>query len=103
MSRDTVKKPSPKLNSEPPPMSDVREPDGRLVRELHGVSLKQIVEYLEKQLGFARMADHVPVNCFAINPSIKSSLTFLRRTEWARKEVEALYIQVRSDEISENS
>jgi uncharacterized protein (DUF2132 family) len=72
---------------------------GRPVRELHGVTLQQIVEYLEQQLGFARLADHVPVKCFSINPSIKSSLTFLRRTPWARKQVEDLYVEVRSDEI----
>jgi hypothetical protein len=72
---------------------------GRPIRELHGVTLQQIVEYLEQQLGFARLADHVPVKCFSINPSIKSSLIFLRRTPWARKQVEDSYIEVRSDEI----
>jgi uncharacterized protein (DUF2132 family) len=85
--------PSNRDNAEP--LDDA----GRPVQELHGITLQQIVEYLEQRLGFARLADHVPVKCFSINPSIKSSLTFLRRTPWARKQVEELYVEVRSEEI----
>lgn len=43
--------------------------------------------------GWETLAEKIPINCFRINPSIKSSLTFLRKTEWARKKVEHLYLQ----------
>lgn len=78
---------------------DVREPDGRLVRELHGITLKAILEYLVDRIGWVALASDIRINCFALDPSIKSSLTFLRRTPWARTKVEQLYVQVRSDEL----
>ena len=65
---------------------------------LHGVTLAQILEYLVARLGFAAMGERIPVNCFTIDPSIKSSLTFLRRTPWARAKVEALYVELRERE-----
>jgi uncharacterized protein (DUF2132 family) len=79
--------------------ADTREADGHLVRELHGVTLKVIVERLVKALGWEAMAARVPINCFASNPSVKSSLTFLRRTPWARAKVEDLYVLVRTAEL----
>jgi len=60
---------------------------------LHGVSLKEIVTQLEANYGWAELAERIPVNCFKSNPSIKSSLTFLRKTPWAREKVEELYIK----------
>jgi uncharacterized protein (DUF2132 family) len=78
---------------------DVKDEAGHRICDLHGVTLAQIVEYLVKRVGWAEMADRVPVNCFASNPSVKSSLTFLRRTPWARKRVEELYIELRTDEV----
>jgi uncharacterized protein (DUF2132 family) len=80
---------------------DVRDADGHLVRELHGVTLAQILEYLVARLGFQGLGERVPVNCFLSNPSVKSSLTFLRRTPWARAKVEELYVELRSRELSE--
>ena len=59
---------------------------------LHGVSLQQIVERLQGYYGWEELALQVPIRCFELNPSIKSSLTFLRRTPWARKKVEELYL-----------
>lgn len=82
---------------------DVRDADGRLIRELHGVTLASILEYLVDRLGWEALASDIRINCFAVNPSIKSSLTFLRRTPWARTKVEQLYIQVKSDEIRHQS
>lgn len=64
----------------------------QLNNPLHGVKLKQILEHLEKELGWEEMALEIPINCFKTRPSIKSSLHFLRRTEWARKKVENLYL-----------
>ncbi|MFT2110733.1 VF530 family DNA-binding protein [Marinomonas sp. 2405UD68-3] len=59
---------------------------------LHGIKLEQILTELEHTLGWEGMASYVPINCFIKDPSIKSSLKFLRRTQWARDKVEKLYI-----------
>jgi len=60
---------------------------------LHGINLKEIVTQLEANYGWEELAELIPINCFKSNPSIKSSLTFLRKTPWAREKVEALYIE----------
>jgi uncharacterized protein (DUF2132 family) len=60
---------------------------------LHGITLKTILEKLVDYYGFDTLGELVKIKCFNENPSIKSSLTFLRKTEWARKQVEDLYIQ----------
>jgi uncharacterized protein (DUF2132 family) len=60
---------------------------------LHGVTLAALLEELVQHYGWEQLAQRVKIRCFAIDPSIKSSLHFLRRTEWARKEVEALYLE----------
>lgn len=60
---------------------------------LHGVTLKVIVEQLVAFYGFDTLAEFININCFKDNPSVKSSLTFLRKTDWARKKVEELYIR----------
>lgn len=59
---------------------------------LHGITLKAILEELVERHGFEELAERVRINCFRWDPSIKSSLKFLRRTPWARAEVEALYL-----------
>ena len=59
---------------------------------LHGITLKAILEYLVNKYGWEELGDIIRINCFIDNPSINSSLKFLRKTEWARKRVEALYI-----------
>ncbi|MGJ8681140.1 VF530 family DNA-binding protein [Paraglaciecola sp.] len=59
---------------------------------LHGVTLQHIVEFLEGKLGWEKMGEIVKINCFTKDPSIKSSLKFLRKTPWAREKVELLYI-----------
>jgi len=59
---------------------------------LHGVKLETIVTELVDSLGWEEMARWVKIRCFSVNPSIKSSLTFLRKTPWARTKVEDLYI-----------
>jgi uncharacterized protein (DUF2132 family) len=75
---------------------EARDANGHLIRELHGVTLAHIVEYLHGQLGWEGLAERVPINCFRSDPSIKSSLTFLRRTPWARAKVEELYVELRT-------
>ncbi len=59
---------------------------------LHGITLEQVVTRLEKRYGWEYLARNININCFKSNPSVKSSLKFLRRTPWARDKVEALYI-----------
>ena len=60
---------------------------------LHGITLQKIVEILVEFYGFDTLGELINIKCFNENPSIKSSLTFLRKTAWARKKVEALYIK----------
>lgn len=60
---------------------------------LHGKTLQFILEELVKHIGWERMGSLIPINCFLKDPSIKSSLTFLRKTPWARSKVEQLYIE----------
>jgi len=60
---------------------------------LHGITLQKIVEALADHYGFDTLAEIIPIKCFISNPSIKSSLTFLRKTDWARKKVEDLYVK----------
>ncbi len=60
---------------------------------LHGVTLAMMLERLVERLGWERMAQAVDIRCFTHDPSIASSLKFLRRTPWARAKVEALYIR----------
>ena len=60
---------------------------------LHGITLLRILEQLVEYYGFYTLGELIKIKCFTDNPSIKSSLTFLRKTEWARKQVEELYIQ----------
>lgn len=59
---------------------------------LHGITLEKILIHLELELGWRRMADEVPIRCFMFDPSVTSSLKFLRKTPWARKKVEELYV-----------
>jgi uncharacterized protein (DUF2132 family) len=61
---------------------------------LHGITLKVIVTDLVAHYGWTFLAKTVPINCFSHDPSIQSSLTFLRKTPWARDRVEALYLQM---------
>lgn len=60
---------------------------------LDGITLEMIVTHLAESMGWEAMAAVVPVRCFTHDPSIKSSLKFLRRTPWARKKVEEMYLR----------
>ena len=61
---------------------------------LHGITLKALLTELVERYGWEELANRVNINCFKNDPSIKSSLTFLRRTPWARDQVEALYLEL---------
>ncbi len=60
---------------------------------LHGVTLERMLLELVEEIGWEHMGYLVPINCFLIDPSIKSSLKFLRRTPWARAKVEKMYLE----------
>lgn len=78
---------------------EIRDETGHLVRELHGVTLQAIVEALVKRYGWEGLHQRIEINCFGKDPSVKSSLTFLRRTPWARTKVEELYVRTRVREL----
>jgi uncharacterized protein (DUF2132 family) len=61
---------------------------------LHGITLENILVFLVDKIGWEDLGCLIRINCFISNPSIKSSLTFLRKTPWARKKVEDLYISM---------
>ncbi|MGZ8287810.1 MAG: VF530 family protein [Telluria sp.] len=65
------------------------------VQELHGITLESILTRLVDHFGWDELGKKIAINCFISDPSIKSSLKFLRKTPWARKEVEDLYLKTR--------
>lgn len=73
------------MNDQPPHPDQPRNP-------LHGMTLESIVRALEAQYGWADLALKIPVRCFTHDPSVNSSLKFLRKTPWAREKVEGLYL-----------
>lgn len=60
---------------------------------LHGITLETMLKQLVKQYGWLELGERIPIKCFTDNASIKSSLKFLRKTPWARKKVEGLYLK----------
>ncbi|MDR0263124.1 MAG: VF530 family protein [Sphingobacterium sp.] len=60
---------------------------------LHGKRLDTIIEYLVEYYGWEELGQRIVIRCFNENPSVKSSLTFLRKTPWAREKVEQLYVK----------
>lgn len=68
-----------------PPVSQARNP-------LHGITLEAMVTALAAHYGWPGLAQRIPVRCFSLDPSVKSSLKFLRKTPWAREKVEGLYL-----------
>jgi uncharacterized protein (DUF2132 family) len=77
--------PAQPRNSQPP---QPRNP-------LHGITLEQIVTRLVAHYGWAELGRSIPLQCFRVDPSVSSSLKFLRRTPWARTQVETLYLRTR--------
>ena len=63
---------------------------------LHGLTLEAILNDLVARLGWPRLGRTIEIRCFTVDPSVKSSLAFLRRTPWARKKVEDLYLSLRA-------
>jgi uncharacterized protein (DUF2132 family) len=61
---------------------------------LHGITLEQVVSHLVEHYGWIELGRQINIRCFTHDPSLKSSLTFLRRTPWAREKVETLYLKL---------
>lgn len=70
---------------------------------LHGVKLAVILEELVENYGWEHMGYHINIRCFLFDPTIKSSLKFLRRTPWARNKVEALYLEMKKGNAQDNT
>lgn len=70
---------------------------------LHNITLEQIITYMVENYGWDYLASEINIKCFAIDPSIKSSLTFLRKTPWARTKVESLYLYLLRKEKKNSS
>ena len=73
------------MNEQPSPTEQPRNP-------LHGVTLEAMVRALEAHFGWDELAQRIPIRCFSHDPSVNSSLKFLRKTPWAREKVEGLYL-----------
>jgi len=65
------------------------------IQELHGITLESLLTRLVEHYGWDGLARRIDINCFISDPSIKSSLKFLRKTPWAREKVEQLYLETR--------
>lgn len=66
-------------------------PEGKSNDPLHGLTLEKIVTHLMESYGWETLGEEIPINCFLHEPSVKSSLKFLRKTPWARTKVEDFY------------
>jgi uncharacterized protein (DUF2132 family) len=71
-------------------------PEDQTNNPLHGMTLEMILTSLVEKHGWTELGKRIPIQCFINDPSIKSSLKFLRRTPWARKKVEDLYLRSKS-------
>jgi len=68
-------------------------PEQQANNPLHGKTLEAILTHLVARYGWAELGYRIRINCFLSDPSIKSSLKFLRKTDWARKKIEELYLE----------
>ncbi|MEX2565152.1 MAG: VF530 family protein [Cyclobacteriaceae bacterium] len=76
--------------------------NGQRNNPLHGVRLVDMLEYLVEKYGWKKMGEKVKIRCFTHEPSIKSSLKFLRKTDWAREQVEEMYLRAISNSSRPN-
>jgi uncharacterized protein (DUF2132 family) len=73
-------------------VSNMSEPINHPRDPLHGITLESILNQLVQRHGWSEMGRRIPIRCFQFNPTVKSSLTFLRKTPWAREKVEGWFI-----------
>jgi uncharacterized protein (DUF2132 family) len=81
------------MTEKPKQMAPAKSPSPSSKDPMHGMTLEMIIIQLDQQFGWEEMGRRVKIKCFTDNPSVSSSLKFLRRTPWARQKVEALYIR----------
>lgn len=74
------------------PEQQPEKPPTQARNPLHGVTLEAMVTALADHYGWADLGERIPVRCFNVDPSVSSSLRFLRKTPWAREKVEGLYL-----------
>jgi uncharacterized protein (DUF2132 family) len=79
------------MHAPAPPPAQPRNP-------LHGLTLEAVVTALVDRYGWPGLGERIPIRCFLVDPSLRSSLAFLRRTPWAREKVEGLYLFMLRDE-----
>ena len=79
-------------------MSDAPAKPAQPRNPLHGITLEMIVTQLSEYYGWEGLGQRVPIRCFTFEPSISSSLRFLRKTPWAREKVESLYLFMLRDQ-----
>jgi hypothetical protein len=94
------------VNGEPvaPPSEEAPKPPAPQARNpLHGLTLEAIVTALADHYGWEELGQRIPVRCFNVDPSVGSSLRFLRKTPWAREKVEGLYLFMLREERRANS
>jgi uncharacterized protein (DUF2132 family) len=84
-------KPAPE-NGTPAPDAGITRPPAQRGNPLHGLTLEAIVTALAAHYGWEELGQRIPVRCFNVDPSVGSSLRFLRKTPWAREKVEGLYL-----------
>ena len=82
---------TPDMDSPPPAPPQRHNP-------LHGLTLEAIVTALQAHYGWAGLGEQIPIRCFNVDPSVNSSLKFLRKTPWAREKVESLYLFMLRDQ-----
>lgn len=74
-----------------------KQNNNKIIDPLHGITLEKILEALVMEYGWEKLHEAIRINCFLNNPSIKSSLIFLRKTPWARLKVEKAYIKMKNN------
>ena len=84
--------PAPKIDSQDAPDSAAEGKAAAAKDPLHGVTLAHMVEALADWYGWQELGERIPIRCFQSEPSVNSSLKFLRKTPWAREKVEGLYL-----------
>ena len=80
-----------------------QEPQEQPKNPLHGITLETIVTRLVERYGFETLGRKIRIRCFTEDPSVKSSLTFLRRTPWARERVESFYLYIQRQNAREGN
>lgn len=97
MTKKADAEPTPGDDSQGQPRPGREMPRAHPKDPLHGITLQTVVEELHARYGWEELGRRIPIRCFTHEPSLGSSLTFLRRTPWARSQVEALFLRTKRE------